>query len=113
MHANVWILFPSGSDQNESMDQNDTVEQSEENITEETEPAEPKKAKKAQCGHCADMIPTGSLKKHTMSCVFYQKLIKNGLDCIVCTKTFQSRKLLYSHIGKIHKAALVELKKGG
>ena len=95
------------------MDQNDTVEQREENITEETEPAEPKKAKKALCGHCADMIPTASFKKHTMSCVFYQKLIINSLDCIVCTKTFESRKTLYSHIGKIHKAALVELKKGG
>ena len=75
--------------------------------------ADPKKAKKAQCGHCADMIPTGNLKTHTLSCMFYQKLIKNGLDCIVCTKTFKSRKMLYSHIGKIHKAALVELKKGG
>ena len=108
MHAIVCNLFPSGSDQNDIMGQNDTVEQNEENITEE-----PKKAKNAQCGHCFDMIPTGSFKRHTMSCPFYQKLIRNNLDCMVCTKTFESRKKLYIHIGKIHKAALVELKKGG
>ena len=108
MHATVCILFPSGSDQTEIMDQNDTVEQSEENITEE-----PKKAKNALCGHCSDMIPIGSFKRHIMSCPFYQKLIRNNLDCMVCTKTFESRKKLYVHIGKNHKAALVELKKGG
>jgi formate dehydrogenase assembly factor FdhD len=107
MHATVCILFPSGSDQNENMDRNDTVEQSEENITEK-----PKKAKNTHCGHCSDMIPTASFKRHTMSCPIYQKLIINSLDCMVCTKTFESRKKLYSHIGKIHKAALVELKKG-
>ena len=107
MHAIVCNLFPSGSDQNDIMGQNDTVEQNEENITEE-----PKKAKNAQCGHCSDMIPTASFKRHTMSCPIYQKLIINSLDCMVCTKTFESRKKLYSHIGKIHKAALVELKKG-
>ena len=95
------------------MDQNDTVEKNEENMTEETEPAEPKKAKKEHCEHCADMIPSASFKRHIMSCVFYQKLIKNSSDCIVCTKTFGSRKILYSHIGKNHKAALVQLKKGG
>ena len=91
---------------NESMDQNDTLEQSEENITAE-------KVKKAKCGSCADMIHVGSMKRHTMSCPTYQKLIRNGSECIVCSRQFESRKMLYSHIGKNHKAALVELKKGG
>ena len=112
------IIYPLGSDQNESveqnetmepdesMDQNDALEQSEENITEE-------KVKKALCGFCADMIHVGALKIHTMSCQTYQKLIRNGSECIVCSKQFESRRMLYSHIGKIHKAALVELKKGG
>ena len=91
---------------NESMDQNDTIEQSKENSPEE-------KVKKTQCGFCADMIHVQSIKKHTMSCQTYQKLIRNGSECIVCSRQFESRKMLYSHIGKIHKAALVELKKGG
>ena len=91
---------------NESMDQNDTLEQSEEDIAAE-------KVKKAKCGSCADMIHVGSMKRHTMSCPTYQKLIRNGSECIVCSRQFESRKMLYSHIGKIHKAALVELKKGG
>ena len=91
---------------NENMDKNDTLDQSEENITEE-------KVFKAQCDSCSDMIHVRSMKKHTMSCQTYQKLIRNGSECIVCSKTFESRKMLYSHIGKIHKAALVELKKGG
>ena len=93
-------------EQNESMDRNDTFEQSEENITEG-------KVKKARCGSCADMIHVGSMKRHTMSCPTYQRLIRNGSECIVCSRKFESRKMLYSHIGKIHKAALVEIKKGG
>ena len=91
---------------NESMDQNDTLEQSQENITGE-------KVKKEQCEFCADMIHISSIKKHKMSCQTYQKLIRNGSECIVCSRQFESRKMLYSHIGKIHKVALVELKKGG
>merc|ERR1719319_1525348 len=58
------------------------------------------------------MIHVGSMKRHTMSCPTYQKLIRNGSECIVCSRQFESRKMLYSHIGKNHKAALVELKKG-
>ena len=91
---------------NESLDQNDTLEQSVENITED-------KAKKELCGSCSDMIHVGSMKNHTKSCQTYQKLIKNGSECIVCSRQFESRKMLYSHIGKNHKTALVELKKGG
>ena len=91
---------------NENMDQNDTLEQTEENTTEEN-------VKKAQCEFCADMIHVSQLKRHKMSCQTYQKLIRNGSECIVCSRKFESRKMLYSHIGKNHKAAIVELKKGG
>ena len=88
---------------NESMDQNDILEQSKKNITEE-------KVKKAQCGFCTDMIHIGAIKRHTRSCQIYQKLIRNASECIVCSKSFESRKMLYSHIGKIHKSKVVDLK---
>ena len=103
-HKNELVEKNETMEPNESMDKNDTLEQSKENITEE-------KVKKAQCGTCNDMIHIAAIKKHTRSCQNYQKLIRNGSECIVCSKNFESRKLLYSHIGKIHKHKVLELKK--
>ena len=103
-HKNELVEQNETMQPNESMDKNDTLEQSKENITEE-------KVKKAQCGICNDMIHIVAIKKHTKSCQNYQKLIRNGSECIVCSKNFESRKLLYSHIGKIHKHKVLELRR--
>ena len=103
-HKNELVEQNETMQPNESMGKNDTLEQSKENITEE-------KVKKAQCGYCTGMIHIAAIKKHTRSCQNYQKLIRNGSECIVCSKMFESRKLLYSHIGKIHKRKVLELRR--
>ena len=71
---------------------------------------EAKKIKKSQCLHCSEIFTNRSIKSHSQNCQFYAKLIKNGLECSVCLKSFESREAVNRHIGHNHKEALSEIK---
>ena len=71
---------------------------------------EAKKIKKSQCLHCSEIFTNSSIKSHSQNCQFYTKLIKNGSECSVCSKSFESRKALNRHIGHNHKEAFSEIK---
>ena len=70
----------------------------------------PKKRKKQQCIHCSEIINYNYIKRHSENCQFYAKLIKKGLECSVCSKSFESRKDVNRHIGHNHKEAFSEIK---
>ena len=69
-----------------------------------------KRIKKSQCLHCSEIFTNSSIKSHSENCQFYAKLIKNGLQCSVCSKSFESRKDVNRHIGHNHKEAFSEIK---
>ena len=71
---------------------------------------EAKKIKKSQCLYCSEIFTNSSIKSHSQNCQFYSKLIKNGLECSVCSKSFESRKDVNRHIGHNHKEAFSEIK---
>ena len=71
---------------------------------------EAKKRKKSQCLHCSEIFTNSSIKSHSENCQFYAKLINNGLQCSVCSKSFESRKDVNRHIGHNHKEAFSEIK---
>ena len=89
-------------DENESMEQNDTVEKREDNVG---------KIKKNQCAYCFETYHKDSMKRHSNLCGLYQKFVRNGSECSVCMKTFESRKELNGHIGRKHRKELNELTK--
>ena len=91
-------------EQNENIAQNERLDLSEtmaENNTETTQ--------RAKCTFCSGMYRKDSIKRHSMNCELYQKLIKNGSECSVCEKTFEFRKELNQHIRHNHKAELNKL----
>jgi uncharacterized C2H2 Zn-finger protein len=69
-----------------------------------------KKIKKLQCLHCSEIFTKRAIKSHSQNCQIYSKLIKNCLECSVCSKSFESRKALNRHIGHNHKEAFSEIK---
>ena len=71
-------------------------------------PDESMKRKKIQCPHCSEIFDSHSIKRHSDNCNVYAKLIKNGLDCRVCSKSFKRRRDLNQHIGHHHKDVLKE-----
>ena len=89
-------------DENESMEQNDTVDEREDNVG---------KITKNQCPYCLETYHKDSIKRHSNNCGLYQKFVRNGSECSVCMKTFESRKDLNGHIGRRHKKELNEITK--
>ena len=89
-------------DENESMEQNDTVDEREDNVG---------KIKKNQCPYCFETYHKDSIKRHSNICGLYQKFVRNGSECSVCMKTFESRRELNGHIGRRHKKELNEITK--
>ena len=71
-------------------------------------PDESRKRKKIQCPHCSEIFDSHSIKRHSDDCNVYALLIKNGLDCRVCSKKFKRRRDLNQHIGHHHKDVLKE-----
>ena len=69
---------------------------------------ESKKRKKIQCPHCSEIFDSHSIKRHSDNCHVYAKLVKNGLQCRVCSKSFKRRRDLNQHIGHHHKDVLKE-----
>ena len=70
-------------------------------------PSSEKKTK--NCEWCGDPYSLRSIKPHAEKCELYMKLTKNGTDCSVCSREYGSRKVLYSHIGNIHKDEVLEI----
>ena len=87
-------------DENESMEQNDTVDERGDNVG---------KIKKNKCPYCFETYHKDSIKRHSNFCGRYQKFVRNGSECSVCMKTFESRKELNGHIGRRHKKELNEI----
>ena len=87
-------------DENESMEQNDTVDEREDNVG---------KIKKNRCPYCFETYHKDSIKRHSNICGLYQKFVRNGSECSVCMKTFESRRELNGHIGRRHKKELNEI----
>ena len=71
-------------------------------------PDESRKRKKIQCPHCSEIFDSHSIERHSDNCLVYAKLIKNGLQCRVCSKSFKRRRDLNQHIGHHHKDVLKE-----
>ena len=89
-------------DENESMEQNDTVDEREDNVG---------KITKNRCAYCFETYHKDSIKRHSNRCGLYQKFVRNGSECSVCMKTFESRKELNDHIGRRHKKELTQITK--
>ena len=89
-------------DENESMEQNDTVDERDDNVG---------KIKKNRCPYCFETYHKDSIKRHSNLCGLYQKFVRNGSECSICMKTFESRKELNGHIGRRHKKELNEIVK--
>ena len=64
-----------------------------------------KKENYRKCPFCDEMKHFGSLKSHRVKCVKYWKLVKNGTDCGVCSKSFGSRSAVYGHLSRYHDQA--------
>ena len=77
-----------------------------------------RKGNYSKCSFCDEMKHSGSLKSHREKCVKYWKLVKNGTDCGICSKSFRSRSDVYGHLSRSHDqaaqyAALLEHDKQG
>ena len=64
-----------------------------------------KKENYSKCSFCDEMKHSRSLKSHREKCVKYWKLVKNGTDCGICSKSFGSRSLVYGHLSRSHDQA--------
>ena len=64
-----------------------------------------KKGNYRKCPFCDEMRHSGSLKSHREKCVKYWKLVKNGTDCGICSKSFGSRSDVYGHLSRSHDQA--------
>ena len=89
-------------DENESMELIDTVDERKDNVG---------KITKNRCAYCFETYHKDSIKRHSNRCGLYQKFVRNGSECSVCMKTFESRKELNEHIGRRHKKELNEITK--
>ena len=68
-----------------------------------------------KCPHCDEMKHVRSLKTHAEKCEEYRKFVKNGTDCVICSRSFESKgtTALYMHLTRSHKNELLEFGKEG
>ena len=59
----------------------------------------------SKCSFCGELRHSGSMKSHREKCVKYWKLVKNGTDCGICSKSFGSRSDVYGHLSRSHDQA--------
>jgi hypothetical protein len=59
----------------------------------------------SKCPFCDEMKHSRFLKSHREKCVKYWKLVKNGTDCGICSKSFGSRSDVYGHLSRSHDQA--------
>ena len=64
-----------------------------------------RKGNYSKCPFCDEMKNSCSLKSHREKCVKYWKLVKNGTDCGICSKSFGSRSDVYGHLSRSHDQA--------
>ena len=50
-----------------------------------------KKGNYRKCLHCDEMKHVRSLKTHAEKCEKYRKFVKNGTDCGICSRSFESK----------------------
>ena len=74
-----------------------------------------KKGNYRKCPHCDEMKHVRSLKAHAEKCEKYRKFVKNGTDCVICSRSFESKgtKALYMHLSHSHKNEILEFGKEG
>ena len=74
-----------------------------------------KKGNYRKCPHCDEMKHARSLKAHAEKCEKYRKFVKNGTDCGICSRSYESKgtTALYMHLGHSHKNELLEFAKEG
>ena len=65
-----------------------------------------KKRKQIECKSCLKLINNSTIKKHSEKCQLYEKVIQNGLECSICSKTFDSKISLKQHINAKHNEIL-------
>merc|ERR1712008_157424 len=63
---------------------------------------EKERKKKVQCQHCSELFNAKYVKSHVHKCLLYEKFVRNGLQCSICSKSFESRKDVKQHIGHNH-----------
>ena len=78
----------------------------------ESEEFEEENQKKVRCQFCSDRFHKDSYKRHAKTCHLYQKLIINGTVCKCCSRNFDTRKVLYSHIRHNHAEEFIEIRDG-
>ena len=59
--------------------------------------------------HCSKIFDSQTLTKHSNNCHVYEKWVKNGLECLVCSRSFKRRRDFNFHIGHHHKDVIKEL----
>jgi hypothetical protein len=64
-----------------------------------------RKGNYSKCSFCSELRHSGSMKSHREKCVKYWKLVKNGTDCGICSKSFGSRSDVYGHLSRSHDQA--------
>ena len=72
-----------------------------------------KKENYRKCPHCDEMKHIRSLKAHAEKCEKYRKFVKNGTDCVICSRSFELTTALYQHLSHTHKNELLEFGKEG
>ena len=63
---------------------------------------EKERKKKVQCQHCSELFNTKYIKNHAQKCHLYEKFVRNGLQCSICSKSFEARSDVKQHIGHHH-----------
>ena len=72
-----------------------------------------KKGNYRKCPHCNEMKHARSLKAHAERCEKYRKFVKNGTDCVLCSRSFELTSTLYQHLSHTHKNEILEFGKEG
>ena len=78
-------------------------------------PISDKKNDYRKCPYCDEMKHVRSLKAHAEKCEKYRKFVKNGTDCGICSRSYESKgtPALYQHLNHTHKNELLEFGKEG
>merc|ERR1712083_59842 len=58
---------------------------------------------KEPCLNCFELFDTEYIKKHAQTCHLYVKIIQNGLECSICTKSFKAKCDVKRHIFDSHR----------
>merc|ERR1712008_647927 len=69
---------------------------------------EEEREEKVPCLNCFELFDTEYIKKHTQTCHLYEKIIQNGLEYSICTKSFKRKCDVKKHIFDSHRE-MVEL----